>query len=165
MFSQKMKRIISILLIVAMVLCCNGFSVLATSIDDVVTDVLVSESEKETPNYYYEYLEQRKETIVVSKNLKGDGNEEDDNEGTSEVSTSGTQNENLKNDSKENFEPVSDEEDDENSSYVEEPEEDENENQNPETENSEKVDEEVETENSEVQNDESGNETTEDVEI
>ena len=49
MFSQKVKRVISILLVISMTLCCNGFSVLAGSVEGVVQEQQVASSEKQTP--------------------------------------------------------------------------------------------------------------------
>ena len=68
MFSQKVKRVISILLVISMTLGCNGFSVLAGSVEGVVQEQQVASSEKQTPNYYYEYQEYKEEKIVLLSN-------------------------------------------------------------------------------------------------
>ena len=47
MLSQKIKKVVSILLIVSMTFTSAGFSALANSVDDVVENNTNSESQKE----------------------------------------------------------------------------------------------------------------------
>ena len=125
MFSQKVKRVISIMLIISMTFCCNGFSVLAGSVEGVVEENQIASSEKQTPNYYYEYQQYSEEKIILTSNEnnnKGDseapGDVANDNLGGDEKLTDGESN----NDS-DSFDAPSD--DEENSSNEEEPEDDE----------------------------------------
>ena len=45
MFSQKVKRVISIVLIISKTFCCNGFSVLAGSVEGVVEENQITSSD------------------------------------------------------------------------------------------------------------------------
>ena len=73
MFSKKMKRVISIVLILSMIFGCNGFSVLASSVEGVVEENQIATSEKQTPNYH-EYSEEK--VILTSNDKDGVKNNE-----------------------------------------------------------------------------------------
>ena len=68
MLSQKFNRIISSLLIVSMIVCSNGFSALANSVDGVVEENLIKSSEQSIPNYYLEQKEYREELLLKTFN-------------------------------------------------------------------------------------------------
>ena len=80
MFNQKVKRVISIMLIVAMTICSNGFSVLATSVDDVVQNNMEASEGKQTSNYYYEMMESYEETLLFKSNNNEENLEEEETE-------------------------------------------------------------------------------------
>lgn len=58
--NEKLKRAISILLIVGMVISSNGFAVFAAGVENVIKETTEESANKET-KHYYEYYEERKE--------------------------------------------------------------------------------------------------------
>ena len=75
MLSQKIKKVVSILLIVSMTFTSAGFSALANSVDDVVENNTNSESQKEIKNYYLEYKEYQEQTVIVTTKKSDDGSD------------------------------------------------------------------------------------------
>ena len=137
MLSQKMKRVISIVLIVCMTFCSNGFSVLAGSVDDVVKENAEASSGQETPNYYLEYKEYHEEQVIIkTKNVEDDNKSSDDEksdegkksdgEESKETTTIKKQDDDQSDNPDNSFAPSSDDEEGEKeNAYAEEPEEDE----------------------------------------
>ena len=83
MLSQKIKKVVSVLLIASMTFTSAGFSVLANSVDDVVQNIEGSESQKEIKNYYLEYKQYEERTVIVTTKNSDDGsNANGDNAGS-----------------------------------------------------------------------------------
>ena len=123
MFSQNVKKVISITMIVAMTICSNGFSVLATSVESVVSDTQTENQDKETKNYYLEYQEYHEEKVVISKNAVV---EEDASQIVDSKNQESEENELTSNGEETSLVfDVEDEEELEESEYAEEPEADE----------------------------------------
>ena len=80
MLSQRMKRVISIVLIVCMTFASNGFSVLAGSVDNMVLENQVTSNEQRSNNFYYEYREYSEQKVVLTGNADGKENEGEKNE-------------------------------------------------------------------------------------
>ncbi|MBQ2204689.1 MAG: hypothetical protein II411_02190, partial [Lachnospiraceae bacterium] len=125
MFGEKLKRAISIVLIIGMVISSNGFAALASSVGDVVSEAENAAMQQEQKNYY-ELLNQEELLNETKVKTKG-SSDEDASNGESEGD------ENIKEVSSENLDggdiaPQSSDDDDEDEfGYAEEPEDDEKE--------------------------------------
>ena len=125
MLSQKIKRVISVLLIVSMTFTSGGFSVLADAVDDVVESNENGGSQNAVKNYYLEYKEYEERTVIVTtKNSDDSLGAEGNNDGSVEnknqiVSASGE-------DESPSLSVTNNDDDTENEGYATEPEEDEN---------------------------------------
>ena len=102
MFGEKMKKAISVALIFGMVLTGNGFTTLASSVDDLVTDAAIKSEQEEQKNYYKlmyeeEYYEQT--TTVINTNTFGEDSGEKGEGDSSEKLENKNQNEDKKTDS------------------------------------------------------------------
>ncbi len=89
MFSKELKRIVSIILIISMVMTGNSSFTLASSVENVVKE---DETRSSEPKNYYEmsYYEEHYEEIVSIKNLDdGDGSENDDSQNLIEEESDG----------------------------------------------------------------------------
>lgn len=158
MLSQNFKRVMSILLIVSMTFCSQGFSVLANAVPEVVDQ---SEEEdthtgsQSAKNYYLEYKEEQT-LIVKTGNVGGDENAsqvESKNENASEngaVEPSINDGEN--------------EEENANENLMEEPEDDVAENNSQTSQSSEEENADANAENSSDENDSSNSSTGEEAE-
>ena len=125
MFGEKLKRAISIVLIIGMVISSNGFAALASSVGDVVSEAENAAMQQEQKNYY-ELLNQEELLNETKVKTKG-SSDEDASNGESEGD------ENIKEVSSENLDgediapQSSDDDDEDNFGYDEEPEDDEKE--------------------------------------
>ena len=70
MFGEKMKRTISIVLILGMILSGNGFTTLAISVDGFVTKAELNADKKDDQSYYYQ-MSYEQQTYTVKTNVFG----------------------------------------------------------------------------------------------
>ena len=130
MFGEKMKKAISVALIFGMVLTGNGFTTLASSVDDLVTDAAIKSEQEEQKNYYklmYEEKYYEQTTTLLNTNASDEKSSEKGEEDSSEKLEDKNQNE-EKTDSEITEPEVPDDDSDDSgnkSSYDEEPEDDE----------------------------------------
>ena len=128
MFGEKLKKAVSVTLIFGMVMTGNGFTTLASSVDDLVTDSTIKAEQSEQKNYYEqmttEYYEES--TTIVKTNAPQNNIQDAKGENAPTEQVENENQENSKTDSGiTEAEGFSDDNSGNNSSYEEEPEEDE----------------------------------------
>ena len=64
--NERLKKLISIVLTIAMVLSCNGVFTFAESIDDIINEssVATDSSKDRVARYYEEYIEEQEELLL-----------------------------------------------------------------------------------------------------
>ena len=93
MFGEKMKRVISVALIFAMVISGNGFATLAGSVDEVVTNETIKADNEGQKNYYQMmYQEQHYEHTTIVTNTFGAENQENNKPANNIENNSSTEN-------------------------------------------------------------------------
>ena len=88
MNNQKFKRVISIILIVTMTFCSQGFSVLANAVPNVIDEDAETKVLSQSRNYYLEYKEEQ--TLILKTNNQNASEEENKIESEVEKSSEET---------------------------------------------------------------------------